>query len=85
MAFQQRDGDGALFVNDRKETQQHPDYNGSIIIGGVEYWLSGWRKTSKDGSKKYLSLSARPKVQKSPSAPPAAAGGGDDFDSDLPF
>ena len=86
MAWQLKEGDGSLFVNDRKEASQQPDYKGSLMVGGVEYWISGWKKSSKDGTKKYLSLSARPKVQKTPSAP-AAAAEEDDFESDssLPF
>ena len=88
MTYQQKDGEGSLFVNDRKQTSQHPDYSGSILIGGTEYWLSGWKKSSKDGTKKYLSLSARPKVQKSPSAPkaePKEDGPNYDLDDALPF
>lgn len=62
--YQQKDGDGVLFQNEQKETEQHPDYRGSIRINGQDYWLSGWKKRSKDGTKTYLSLSARPKLAK---------------------
>ena len=31
---------GAIFKNDRKETDRHPDYNGSCEINGVEMWMS---------------------------------------------
>ena len=51
---------GALFVNDKKETANHPDSKGQINVEGKEYWISAWRKESKDG-KKYLSLSVTPK------------------------
>jgi len=51
---------GALFTNDRKEKETHPDYKGEINIDGKEYWLSGWKNTSKQG-KTYLGLSAEPK------------------------
>jgi len=47
---------GALFTNERKQTEKHPDFNGSINIAGVEHWLSAWKKTSKSG-KNYLSIS----------------------------
>lgn len=59
MAQPQRDGSGILFVNDRKQSDSHPDYKGSITINGQEYWLSGWRKQGQKGQ--FLSLSAQPK------------------------
>ncbi len=60
MAYEQKDGAGSLFKNDKKEAEQHPDYRGSIKVAGVEYWLSAWIKQSK-GGKKYMSLSAQSK------------------------
>ena len=53
---------GSLFKNDKKETDKHPDMNGSINIEGVEYWISGWKKVSKAGSG-FISLSVRPKQE----------------------
>ena len=56
MAYEPKDGSGALFVNYKKEEgSNQPDYNGSIHLDGKEYWLSGWRKKTKDG-KGYLSV-----------------------------
>jgi hypothetical protein len=57
---------GVLF-NDRanKETDKDRDYSGNINIEGVEYWLSGWIKTSKKGLK-FLSLSAKAKTVDTP-------------------
>jgi len=56
---------GLLAKNDRKDTETHPDYTGSVNVGGVEYWLSAWIKTGKEGGKlagqKYFSLSVKPK------------------------
>lgn len=49
---------GALFTNDRKETEKHPDYTGSINVGGHDYWLSAWKKKSKDG-KSFLSMAVK--------------------------
>lgn len=52
---------GALFKNEKKQKETHPDYRGSITIGGVEYWLDAWIKEPKEGGKKFMSLSAKPK------------------------
>jgi hypothetical protein len=56
------DNSGLLFRNHDKETDKHPDYKGSLTIGGTEYWLSAWLKDSKRG--KFMSLSVKPKEQR---------------------
>jgi hypothetical protein len=72
MAFEQRDNSGALFPNDRKEQDNHPDRTGTAMIGGVEYWVSGW---IKDGAKgKFLSMSFKPKDAKPKQDKPRGAG-----------
>lgn len=53
---------GVLFKNDRKEQDKHPDYQGSINIDGVEFWLSAWIKSGQKG--KFMSLSVKPKEEK---------------------
>jgi hypothetical protein len=83
MAFEQKDNTGAIFVNDRKEKDTHPDRAGSATIDGVEYWVSGWLRKSKDGQP-YLSLAFK---RKNDTAKPKDAGGGarsQDFDDDRP-
>jgi hypothetical protein len=35
MAFEQKDNTGALFRNDRRETDAHPEFNGSAMILAV--------------------------------------------------
>jgi hypothetical protein len=52
---------GVLFREEKKSEPADRDYSGSININGTEYWLSGWVKASKKGSK-FLSLSVRPKA-----------------------
>jgi uncharacterized protein (DUF736 family) len=62
MAYEQRDNSGSLFKNDRKQQDNHPDYNGSIMIDGREYWLSAWLKRSQ-GGKPFMSIAAKPKEE----------------------
>lgn len=60
----QKNNQGALFLNDKKEKDTHPNLKGSAIINGVEYWLSAWNNTSKEG-KKYISLAFNEKENQS--------------------
>lgn len=73
---------GAIFYNERKAKDTHPDYTGSLNVQGVEYWVSGWTKHGKSGKykgKKFMSIAIKPKdggVQKTPEP---------DFNDDIPF
>jgi len=52
------DNSGVLFVNDKKEKENQPDYTGNITMNGTKMRLAGWKKTAKkDPSKKFLSIS----------------------------
>lgn len=73
---------GALFKNDDKESDSHPDYKGSINVGGTDFWLSAWIKTSKAGAK-YMSLSVKSKEAPKPAKPTGKRPTQDD--EDLPF
>ena len=62
MAYEPKDMTGSLFKNDRKESDTHPDYKGSALIGGVDHWLDAWINTDRNGNK-YMSLKLKPKTQ----------------------
>lgn len=95
--FQQRDNSGALFKNENKTNERGPDYSGTCMIDGKEYFFDSWLKTS-DSGRKWMSFSFKPKLKQAaqrpkderyqagsrqPSAP--ARSGFDDMDSDIPF
>jgi hypothetical protein len=80
---------GMMYRNDNKEQDSHPDFNGFINIGGQEYWLSGWIKEGKEGSKfegrKFFSLAFKPKEEKKVVRGRQPSGGAADMDDDIPF
>lgn len=43
-----------LFANERKNKDTDPTHQGSVTLGGVEYYLDAWTNTSSSG-KRYLS------------------------------
>jgi hypothetical protein len=79
---------GVLFINDRKQTEKHPDYKGSINVGGQEFWLSAWMKPGSKGD--FISLSVEPKEAKQDSPASAAkplpkSAPAKDMDDSIPF
>ena len=75
---------GALFKNERKTEDTHADYTGTLDVGGKNYWLNAWLKTSKAGTK-YLSVSVKPKEAAAANKPKAQAGGGAPYNDEIPF
>ena len=40
---------GGLFINDRKEKETHPDYNGKVTVDKAGlYYINGWKKQTKN-------------------------------------
>jgi hypothetical protein len=80
MAYIPKEGSGSLFKNDRKTTENHPDYTGSIMVNNRECYLSAWVKEGTKG--KFFSVS----IGKEKEAKGFAPKGADEIvDSDLPF
>ncbi len=52
--MEQKDNTGALFANDKKTAENHPDYNGKCMVDGKMKDLAAWVKTSKSGQKYQL-------------------------------
>lgn len=56
---------GAIWKNDDKQADNHPDYKGSLNINGVEYWVSAWkRKPDASDKSPALSFTVKPKEEK---------------------
>jgi hypothetical protein len=61
---------GVMFRNrDKGDNEKRPDYKGSALIAGVEYWVSGWVRTKKDTGEKYLSTRYTEKTPRAAAAP----------------
>ena len=79
---------GQIWPNDKKDTDKHPDFKGSINVEGKEYWVSAWkRKEGANPKAPSLSFSVKAKEAVNPhptTNPEATVSGGDGFD-DIPF
>jgi hypothetical protein len=82
VAYELKDNSGSLFRNEKREKDTHPHATGTVMVGGVEYWISAWTKDSAKG--KFQSLAFKPKEP--PAAPkPQTTSFAEDLDDDLPF
>jgi hypothetical protein len=80
MAYIPKEGSGSLFRNERKNSENHPDYTGSIMVNNRECYLSAWVKEGTKG--KFFSVS----IGKEKEAKGFTPKGADELvDSDLPF
>jgi len=75
-----KDNSGVLFKNDKKEQEKHPDYKGSIMVDGQDYWISAWIKEGKTG--KFMGLAVSPRDAQPPVSKPLPKNLDDDL---IPF
>jgi hypothetical protein len=71
MPYEQREGQGSLFRNDKKGNPKAPDWKGTCLLNGVTMEISGWIKDGKRGE--FYSLQIKPKEERN-----TAPQGGDD-------
>ena len=69
---------GAIFKNEHKKAENHPDYRGTINVDGKDKEISLWVKTSKAGKKFFSASIQEPYVAPEQSTPQEEEG-------DLPF
>lgn len=77
---------GVLFKNDKRETENHPNYKGSAEIDGKQYWLSCWVKKAKNGES-FMSLAFTEKdaAKSKPSKAKKADEDSNVLDEEIPF
>lgn len=53
---------GAIWKNDKKETEKHPDFRGELNVKGEDFFVSAWkRKPGASEKSPALSFSIQPK------------------------
>ena len=99
MAFDQKPNSGALFKNDRRETENHPNANGTATVvcphcdREGRFWLSAWTNTIRSGDKqgdRYQSIKFKPQDDQpgagaAPARPAPAPQAPMPEDDDIPF
>ena len=86
MPYEQKPNTGALFKNDRRETENHPNAKGKALIDGTWYWISAWTNTAKSGEKegqKYQNLNFQLMEDQPDNVSPTPVV--DDLDDEVPF
>ena len=53
MSYEQKDNTGVFFNNNKKDSDKHPDFTGSILVEGIKKDVSIWKNKSKNGNDYY--------------------------------
>ena len=77
-----KNNSGAIFKNDKKTAETHPDYKGKVTVNGKEMEVALWLKTSQAGKKYFSATFQEPYVKPVLTEIPLKV---DDSDDDLPF
>ena len=68
---------GAIFKNNYKKSESHPDYKGNCVVNGKEMEIALWVKTSSNGNSYFSASFSEPYV--APQTAPLVS------NDDLPF
>lgn len=80
---------GAIWKNENKATDNHPDFKGNLNVNGQDFWVSAWKRRPDDNPKSpALRFSIQPKTpaavpQEKPKLPQKTEQ--PDFEDDIPF
>ena len=61
-----RNNTGAIFKNDNKKAENHPDYKGKVNVNGKDMEIALWMKTSAKGVKFFSVSFSEPFVKTEP-------------------
>ena len=76
---------GAIWTNEKKATEKHPDFTGSLNVEGKEYWVSAWRGDGSNPKAPKLSFSVNAKDAMPAKASKPAPAFDDNLELDTPF
>lgn len=87
MAYVLKDGQGSLFKNENRTSDNHPNARGELMIDGVLYEIAAWTKQGQRGAFQSLSVKRKeargePQRQTESSRP---ANFSRDLEDDVPF
>ena len=77
--MEQRNNSGAIFKNDNKKAENHPDYKGKVLVNGKEMEVALWVKISAKGVNYFSASFSEPFVKVEQESKPL------DINDDLPF
>lgn len=77
--MEQKNNTGAIFKNDNKTTDKHPEYKGKVLVNNKEMEIALWIKTSAKGVKFFSVSFSEPFVKSELQNKPL------EINNDLPF
>jgi uncharacterized protein (DUF736 family) len=58
-----KNNSGAIFKNDNKKSENHPDYKGKVNVNGKDMEVALWLKESPKGTKYFSASFSEPYVK----------------------
>jgi uncharacterized protein (DUF736 family) len=64
--MEQKNNTGAIFKNDNKKAENHPDYKGKVLVNGKDMEIALWLNTSAKGVTYFSAIFSEPFVKSEP-------------------